>query len=70
MLLSKERWLLSENRLYYTVYSLLGNARYSIAQREKSNIFFSLLTWTPPETPGVSKEAPGSIKLEFEGLVP
>ena len=33
------------------------------AQREKSNIFFSLLTWTPPETPGVSKDGPSSKKI-------
>ena len=39
------------------------------AQREKSNIFLSLLTWTPPETPGVSKDAPLSTELGFGGLV-
>ena len=40
-----------------------------ISQREKSNIFFSPLTWTPPETSGVSKDAPLSTKLGFGGLV-
>ena len=39
------------------------------AQPEKSNIFFSSLTWTPSGTLGVSKDAPLSTKLEFEGLV-
>ena len=38
-------------------------------QREKSNIFLSLLTWTPPETSGVSKDGPLSTKLGFGGLV-
>ena len=40
-----------------------------IAQSEKSNIFFLSLTWTPPGTPGVSKDAPLSTKLGFGGLV-
>ena len=39
------------------------------AQREKSNIFFSSLTWMPPGIPGVSKDAPLSTKLGFGGLV-
>ena len=38
-------------------------------QREKSNIFFSSLTWTPPGTPGVSKDGPLSTKLGFGSLV-
>ena len=41
----------------------------SLSQGEKSNIFFSSLTWTPPGTPGVSKDAPLSTKLGFESLV-
>ena len=39
------------------------------AQREISNIFFSLITWTPPENPGVSKDVPLSTKLGFGDLV-
>ena len=46
-----------------------GGAGGAMAQREKSNIFFSSLTWTPPGTPGVSKDVPLSTKLGFGGLV-
>ena len=41
----------------------------SFTQREKSNIFFSPLTWMPPETPEVSKDAQLSTILGFGGLV-
>ena len=65
---------LSINKVPFTCGSIgllgsSGNSRSTLAQREKSNIFFSLLTWTPLRTPGVSKDLPLSTKLGFGGLV-
>jgi hypothetical protein len=50
---------------HITGFSLFVLLFCAVPQREKSNIFLSLLTWTPPETPGVSKDAPLSTKLGF-----
>ena len=54
---------------YYPGSLLSGIDNKTIAQREKSHIFFSSLTWTPPGTPWVSKDGPLSTKLGFGSLV-
>ena len=55
---------------YYPGSLLSGIDNKTIAQREKSNIFFSSLTWTPPGTLAQSEtpEAPPSFGISVNPI--
>ena len=59
------------NTFYIFEFHSICLTPYVLPVHRGRNLFFLLilLTWTPPGTPGVSKDATSSTKLEFGKLV-